>query len=65
MTTPTDLDPATLQQRYGLLCRALQATPGANDPQPVLDTVTRLDDLIHRELLALARLGSPDDFADI
>ncbi|MBP6536478.1 MAG: dynamin family protein, partial [Xylophilus sp.] len=51
--------------RYGLLCRALQATPGANDPQPVLDTVTRLDDLIHRELLALARLGSPDDFADI
>ncbi|MCL4759487.1 MAG: dynamin family protein [Rhodocyclaceae bacterium] len=59
------LDPTTAQQRYGLLCRALQATPGADDPQPVLDTVSRLDDLIHRELLELARLGSPDDFADI
>lgn len=63
--TPTDLDPATLQPRYGLLCRALQATPAADDPQPALDTVSRLDDLIHRELLELARLGSPDDFADI
>jgi len=63
--TPAELDPATLQQRYGLLCRALQATSAADDPQPVLDTVSRLDDLIHRELLELARLGSPDDFADI
>ena len=63
--TPAELDPATLQQRYGLLCRALQATPAADDPQPVLDIVSRLDDLIHRELLELARLGSPDDFADI
>jgi len=62
---PADLDPASMQQRYGLLCRALQATPAADDPQPVLDTVSRLDDLIHRELLELARLGSPDDFADI
>jgi GTP-binding protein EngB required for normal cell division len=63
--TTTAIDPATLQQRYDLLCRALQATPAADDPQPVLDTVGRLDDLIHRELLELARLGSPDDFADI
>jgi GTP-binding protein EngB required for normal cell division len=63
--TPTDLDSATLQERYGLLCRALQATPAADDPQPALNTVSRLDDLIHRELLELARLGSPDDFADI
>jgi GTP-binding protein EngB required for normal cell division len=63
--TPTDLDPILLQQRYGLLCRALQASPAADDPQPVLNTVSRLDDLIHRELLELARLGSPDDFADI
>lgn len=64
MTTPS-LDPATLQQRYGLLCRALQATPAADDPQTVLNTVSKLDDLIHRELLELARLGCPDDFADI
>lgn len=62
---PTHLDPASLQQRYGLLCRALQATPAADDPQPALESVSRLDDLIHRELLELARLGSPDDFADI
>lgn len=63
--TPADLEPAILQQRYSLLCRALQATPTADDPQPALDTVSRLDDLIHRELLELARLGSPDDFAEI
>ena len=63
--TPAHLDPAALQQRYGLLCRALQATPTLDDPQPALDTVGRLDDLIHRELLELARHGSPDDFADI
>jgi GTP-binding protein EngB required for normal cell division len=64
-TAAANLDPAILQQRYGLLCRALQAIPAADDPQPALDTVSRLNDLIHRELLELARLGSPDDFADI
>lgn len=63
--TSHDLDPVVLQQRYSLLCRALQATPAADDPQPALDTVSRLDELIHRELLELARLGSPDDFAEI
>ena len=65
MTTTPALAPDVLQQRYSLLCRALQATPAADDPQPALDSVARLDDLIHRELLELARLGSPDDFADI
>lgn len=63
--THTTLDPTTGQERYGLLCRALQATPLEDDPQSVLGTVSRLDDLIHHELLELARLGSPDDFADI
>ncbi len=62
---PAHIDPDTVQQRYSLLCRALQATPAVDDPQPALDTVSRLDGLIHRELLELARLGSPDDFADI
>ncbi len=62
---PVNLDSASVQQRYSLLCRALQATPAANDPQPALDAVSRLDHLIHRELLELARLGSPDDFAHI
>lgn len=56
-------DPATQQQRYDLLCRALQATPEKD--APLLQNVGRLDDLIHRELLELARLGSPDDFAEI
>ncbi len=60
-----DLDSATLQQRYSLLCRALAATPAIDDPQPALEMVGRLDSLIHQELLELARLGSPDDFADI
>ncbi|MCW2313545.1 dynamin family protein [Rhodoferax antarcticus] len=63
--TLNNLDPAALQQRYSLLCRALQATPAVDDPQPALATVGQLDDLIHRELLELARHGSPDDFADI
>lgn len=63
--TISDLDHPALQQRYSLLCRALQATPAADDPQPALETVGKLDELIHRELLELARLGSPDDFADI
>jgi len=64
MTLP-EPDPTGQQQRYHLLCRALQATPPADDPQPALDRVSRLDELVHRELLELARLGSPDDFADI
>lgn len=61
--THTHPDPATRQQRYDLLCRALQATPEKD--APLLENVGRLDDLIHRELLELARLGSPDDFAEI
>ena len=59
------LDPETLKQRYHLLCRTLQATPATDDPQPVQEAISRLDTLIHRELLALARVASPDDFADI
>jgi len=63
--TSVNLDPAALQQRYSLLCRALQAIPAADDRQPVLESVSQLNNLIHHELLELARLGSPDDFADI
>lgn len=60
-----ELDADTLRERHSLLCRALQATPDLDDPQPASDIVKTLDDLIHRSLLELARLGSPDDFADI
>lgn len=60
-----ELDPTTLRQRYDLLCRVLQAIPAAGGSQPALDAVSSLDKLIHRDLIELARLGSPDDFADI
>lgn len=63
MNAPT---PAPVHARYGLLCRALQASP---DPADLLvgvqDRLDALDALIHRELLALARQASPDDFADL
>jgi len=62
---PVERDPALMTQRYDLLCRALQATPSADEPYKVEEQISRLNALIHRELLDLARLGSPDDFADI
>ncbi|BCU08303.1 dynamin family protein [Allochromatium tepidum] len=59
-------DDATILQRYPLLCRALQATPNADDPQwAVADRLGKLEQLVHEALLELARQGSPDDFADI
>jgi GTP-binding protein EngB required for normal cell division len=59
-------DNATILQRYPLLCRALQATPDADDPQwAVADRLGKLEHLVHEALLELARQGSPDDFADI
>ncbi len=58
-------DEATRAARYGLLCRALQALPEADDPQTALEGVTRLEELVRRDLLELSRRGSPDDFAQI
>lgn len=58
-------DETTRAARYGLLCRALQALPDAEDPQPALARVERLEELVHRGLLELARHGSPDDFAEL
>lgn len=60
--------PTTEQQlaRYNLLCRALQAHPEIDDPlMAVQAPLTELDNLIHRDLLALARQASPDDFAEL
>lgn len=52
--------------RYNLLCRTLQATPDHSDPLfAVQEQLDRLDTLINRELLELARQASPDDFADV
>lgn len=60
--TPNDAN----GQRYGLLCRALQAHPDPSDPLAnVQGQLDQLDAFIHRELLALARQASPDDFADV
>jgi predicted GTPase len=65
LMTIHSLDPNIIQQRYGLLCRALQAVSEESDARPVMESLNALDNLIHHELLELARLGSPDDFADI
>ena len=63
MSGPTD---AQKLARYGLLCRALQASPAPDDPLArVQEPLDRLDALIHHDLLALARQASPDDFADL
>lgn len=61
-------DPTTEQQlaRYNLLCRALQAHPEIDDPLMAVEApLAELDNLIHRDLLALARQASPDDFAEL
>ena len=46
--------------RYNLLCRALQAHPEIDDPLMAVEApLAELDNLIHRDLLALARQASP------
>lgn len=53
-------------ERYALLCRALQSEPNSDDPlASVMPRLQALEQLIHSELLALARQASPDDFADV
>jgi len=58
----------TLEQRaarYDLLCRATHPAPLADDPRPVAAELDQLRALIDRDLLELARGGSPDHFADL
>ncbi len=60
--------PSAEQQlaRYNLLCRALQAHPEVDDPLTAVQApLSELHSLIHHDLLALARQGSPDDFAEL
>lgn len=61
-------DPTTEQQlaRYNLLCRALQAHPEIDDPLMAAEgPLSELDNIIHHDLMALARQASPDDFAEL
>ncbi len=59
-----NLTPQALAERYHFLCRSTQpdAEPSASAIQTHLDDLRRL---LQIDLLALARRGSPDDFADI
>jgi hypothetical protein len=59
-----NLTPQALADRYQLLCRSTHpdAEPSASAIQTHLDDLRRL---LQIDLLALARRGSPDDFADI
>ena len=54
MTTPHD--------RYDLLCRA---TRRRRDDSPLSAGLAALENLLRHDLRALARQGSPDNFADI
>ncbi|MDD4913912.1 MAG: dynamin family protein [Methylococcales bacterium] len=59
------LSPEQLAARYDLLCRATQPIPQADDPYPVAADLDQLQTLINRDLLELARRGSPDHFAEL
>lgn len=58
------LGPAALTARYDFYRRATQRTTGG-----AVDNIERpleeLRELLHKDLLALARRGSPDDFAEL
>ena len=61
-----DLTPDELAARYQLLCRSTQVE-AAKDPQAqqIGAHLQALNQLLQHDLRALARRGSPDDFADI
>ncbi len=55
-----------VHDRYDLLCRALQASAGPDDPLARHEAdLQSLETLVRQELLALARRASPNDFVDI
>ena len=61
-----ELTPNELAARYQLLCRSTQVE-AAKDPQvqQIEGHLQALNKLLKHDLRALARRGSPDDFADI
>ncbi|MGL5215500.1 MAG: dynamin family protein [Aeromonas hydrophila] len=58
------LDEQTLRERYALFCQVCDATPQGAELQ-LEGQLQRLEQLIEHELPALARRGSPDNFADL
>lgn len=58
------LDEQTLRERYALLCQVCDASPQGADLQ-LEGQLQRLEQLIEHQLPALARRGSPDNFADL
>jgi GTP-binding protein EngB required for normal cell division len=62
----TDLTPDELAARYQLLCRSTQVEAAKNPQiQQIEGHLQALNKLLQHDLRALARRGSPDDFADI
>lgn len=62
----TDLTPDELAARYQLLCRSTQVEAAKDSQaQQIEGHLQALNKLLKHDLRALARRGSPDDFADI
>ena len=62
----TDLTPNELAARYQLLCRSTQVEAAKNPQAQQIEVhLQALNKLLKHDLRALARRGSPDDFADI
>lgn len=62
----TTLTPDELAARYELLCRSTQVEAAKNpQTQQIERHLQALNKLLKHDLRALARRGSPDDFADI
>lgn len=61
-----DLTSNELTARYQLLCNATQVDPAKDSQTQQIEThLHALNHLLEHDLRALARRGSPDDFADI
>lgn len=62
--TSLTLEPELLATRYDFFCRATQRATG-NAGDNIERPLEELREMLHKDLLALARRGSPDDFAEL
>jgi ribosome biogenesis GTPase A len=65
MSNAMNLSTEEMSARYALLCRATQANPSNAQAHIVEEKLDAIQKLLQHDLRALARRGSPDDFADI
>ncbi len=65
MSNAMNLSTEEMSARYALLCRATQANPSNPQAQKIEEKLDAIQNLLQHDLRALARRGSPDDFADI